>query len=185
MNKQIVGFGCKHYQIAVYIANKPPIEQYQQLTALTPLITGELTAIGQQCGNGWRKVFNVYAKLLYALDRQQFNFSSLAPTWQQYRDNFLLQPHSNTALLFSAPIVTQSLKSLQKSNNKKAVHLIMGRTYAKSLLAQKRLVSELVWLNDEFAIDRAQRVIVCPYFDYRQLSNVKIEYLADLIKGLH
>jgi hypothetical protein len=31
-----------------------------------------------------------------------------------------------------------------------------------------------VWLDDEFAIDKEHNLIVCPYFDYRQLSNNKI-----------
>lgn len=180
MSDQDVGFGTDDYQIAVYIANRPPIYEYQQLDQLTALTTGEITNIGQQCGNGWRKVFNVYAKLLYALDKEQFNFATFAPTWQQYRDDFLLQTHSKTSLLFSAP----QLKSIKQNANQKAVHIIMGKTHAKSLLSTGELDVELIWLNNEFAINRSQRVIVCPYFDYRQLSNIKIEWLAELIKGL-
>lgn len=178
MNEHETGLGCKDYQIVVYIANKPPIYEYQTLTQLTALTTGEIAHIGQQCGNGWRKVFNVYAKLLYSLDPQQFHFTSLAPTWQQYRDEFLLQPCSKTALLFSEPVLKQS----KQQNKRKVVHIIMGRTYAKSLLSSGLINIELHWLNDEFAINRVQRLIVCPYFDYRQLSNVKIERLAELIK---
>lgn len=180
----MVGFGTDDYQIAVYIANRPPIYEYQQLDQLTVLTTGEITNIAQQCGNGWRKVFNVYAKLLYALDKQQFNFASLAPTWQQYRDDFLLQTHSKTSLLFSAPQLKQ-LKPIKQKVNHKAVHIIMGKTYAKSLLRTSMLDIELIWLDNEFAINHSQRVIVCPYFDYRQLSNVKIEKLAKLIKRLN
>lgn len=180
MNDREVGFGSDDYQIAVYIANRPPIYEYQQLTHLTPLTTGEIANIGQQCGNGWRKVFNVYAKLLYALDKQQFNFAGFAPTWQQYRDGFLLQGHSKTSLLFSTP----QLASKIRNGADKSIHIIMGRTYAKSLLSGGALDVELIWLNNEFAINHCQRVIVCPYFDYRQLSNVKIERLANLIKGL-
>ena len=180
MSDHDIGFGTADYQIAVYIANRPPIYEYQQLDQLTALTTGEITHIGQHCGNGWRKVFNVYAKLLYALDKEQFNFASFAPTWQQYRDDFLLQPHSKTSLLFSAP----QLKPIPHNANQKAVHIIIGKTYAKSLLSTGLLDIELIWLNSEFAINRSERVIVCPYFDYRQLSNVKIECLAELIKGL-
>lgn len=183
VSDQVVGFGTDDHQIAVYIANRPPISEYQQLDQLTALTTGEITHIGQQCGNGWRKVFNVYAKLLYALDKQQFNFASLAPTWQQYRDDFLLQTYSKTSLLFSAPQL-KPLKQPQNNTNHKAVHIIMGKTYTKSLLSAGMLDVELIWLDNEFAISRSQRVIVCPYFDYRQLSNIKIERLADLIKGL-
>jgi hypothetical protein len=61
----------------------------------------------------------------------------------------------------------------------------MGKTYAKSLLSSGALDLELIWLNNEFAINHSQRLIVCPYFDYRQLSNVKIERLAELIKELN
>jgi len=180
VNDQTIGFGSDDYEIAVYIANRPPVYEYQQLAQLTALTTGEIAYIGQHCGNGWRKVFNVYAKLLYALDKQQFHFASLAPTWQKYRDDFLLQAYSKTSLLFSAPV----LKPIKHSVNLNVVHIIMGRTYAKSLLSTGALDNELIWLNNEFAINRSQRVIVCPYFDYRQLSNVKIEWLAELIKEL-
>ncbi|MBL4899236.1 MAG: hypothetical protein JKX76_06245 [Colwellia sp.] len=181
MSDNDIGFGTSDYQIAVYIANRPPIYEYQQLEQLTALTTGEIAYIGQHCGNGWRKVFNVYAKFLYALDKEQFDFASFSPTWQQYRDSFLLQPHSKTSLLFSAPQLTP----VKNNTNQKAVHIIMGKTYAKSLLSTGTLDVELIWLNNEFAINRSQRVIVCPYFDYRQLSNVKIERLAELIKGFN
>lgn len=181
MNDQDIGFGTDTYQIAVYIANRPPIYEYQTLAELTALTTGEIAHIGQHCGNGWRKVFNVYAKLLYALDKEQFNFSSFAPTWQQYRDDFLLQTHSQTSLLFSAPQLTP----IKLNADQKAVHIIMGKTHAKHLLSTGALEIELIWLNQEFAINRSHRVIVCPYFDYRQLSNVKIERLAELIKALN
>ncbi|PCI57368.1 MAG: hypothetical protein COB45_03925 [Gammaproteobacteria bacterium] len=181
MSDQDVGFGTSDYQIAVYIANRPPIYEYQQLEHLTALTTGEISYIGQHCGNGWRKVFNVYAKLLYALDKQHFNFASFAPTWQQYRDDYLLQTHSKNSLLFSAPQLTP----VKNNTNQKAVHIIMGKTHAKSLLSTGALDVELTWLNNEFAINYLQRVIVCPYFDYRQLSNVKIDRLAELIKGLN
>lgn len=181
MNDLEVGFGNSDSQIAVYIANRPPIYEYQQLTQITALTTGEIAHIGQQCGNGWRKVFNVYAKVLYALDKNLFNFASLAPTWQQYRDSFLLQIHSKTSLLFSTP----QLESINHNTADKPIHIIMGRAYAKSLLNTGALDIELTWLNNEFAINRLQRVIVCPYFDYRQLSNIKIERLAQLIKELN
>lgn len=180
MSNDDIGFGSSDYQIAVYIANRPPILEYQALTQLTALTTGEITHIGLHCGNGWRKVFNVYAKLLYALDVQQFNFASFASTWQQYRDGFLLQAHTKTALLFNAP----QLISIKHNTEVKPIHIIMGKTYAKSLLNTGALDIELTWLNNEFAINYLQRVIICPYFDYRQLSNVKIDKLAQLIKSL-
>ncbi|MFQ3288691.1 MAG: hypothetical protein ACI93V_000911 [Alteromonadaceae bacterium] len=177
--KTIVGLGCPDYQVAVYIGNRPPLYQYQTLDQFIGVCSGEINAIGQQCGNGWRKVFNVYAKLLYALDIERFSFTKCAPSWQQYRDCVLLQTASKTALLFNAPFLDN------KSNNtRKIIHLIIGKTYAKSLVKATQLECELTWLDNEFAINTQHRVIVCPYFDYRQLSNIKIERLAAMMKGL-
>lgn len=146
--------------------------EYQQLSSLSPLTLGEIEMVNQACGNGWRKVFNVYAKLLYALDKAQFAYSTLAPTWQKYRERFLLQQDSQTALLFSPPLL---------STAKQTLHIICGKTYAKHLLATGQLTANFIWLDDEFAIDKAQNLVVCPYFDYRQLSNIKIEKLASLL----
>jgi len=163
-----VGLGDPAHSIAVYIGNIPPIEPYVQASELQALVTGEIDAISKACGNGWRKVFNVYAKLLYALDAETFAFSRLAPSWQQYRDELLLQANSGVALLFSPPDLLQS---------RAKVHIIMGRTYAKTLA----FADELQWLDDEFAIHPHFNCIVCPYFDYRQLSNVKIIRLTELM----
>jgi hypothetical protein len=176
-NVDNIGFGDNSYRIAVYIGNQPPMDQYQHLDHLAALRLGDIANIGQHCGNGWRKVFNVYAKLLYALDKAVFSFSTLAPTWQEYRDNFLLQANSNIALLFSAPIINTA--------HYKTIHIIMGKTYANSLVNSKLMTAQLTWLDEEFAINKKARVIVCPYFDYRQLSNIKIVRLAELMKSLN
>jgi hypothetical protein len=60
------------------------------------------------------------------------------------------------------------------------VHIIMGKTYAKSLT----LPHLLTWLDHEFAINIHNKLVVCPYFDYRQLSNIKLMRLVKLIKQL-
>lgn len=169
------GLGCAKFTFAVYLANTPNMLEYQGITGVNSLVTGEVTAIGQACGNGWRKVFNVYAKLLYALNPTDFSFAQHAPTWQQYRDGYLLQAGSETALLFSPP---------ELDENSQTVHIICGRTYAKQLLTSGELQANLVWLDDEFAIDKTKRLIVCPYFDYRQLSNIKIERLSVMLSKL-
>ena len=167
-----VGFGCANFSFAVYIENTPAMAAYKDLDNIKSMTTGEIQSIGLECGNGWRKVFNVYAKLLYALNRSQFSFACLAPTWQRYRDRHLLQQGSGTALLFSPP---------QLETNGSTLHIICGKTYAKQLLASGKLDAKLVWLDDQFAIDAQSKLIVCPYFDYRQLSNIKIERLACLL----
>ncbi|QJR80388.1 hypothetical protein CA267_006165 [Alteromonas pelagimontana] len=163
----VAGFGDSNALFKVYIGNRPSYKIESQTQSIRPLKTREIYDIGQACGNGWRKVFNVYAKLLYALSCGAINGHSYQ-SWQQYRDNALLQESSATALLFSAPDFTHA----------NALHMIMGRTYANTL----SLPPSLVWLNKEFAIDKINRLIVCPYFDYRQLSNHKIIFLVDLIK---
>jgi hypothetical protein len=171
----LFGLGCRDFNIAVYIANTPTMLEYQNLTQVSTLTRGEITAIGQACGNGWRKVFNVYAKVLYALPEGDFEFSLLAPSWQEFRDNYLLQEKSKTALLFSPPCIIKDSETL---------HIICGRTYAKKLINNNDLMAQLTWLDDEFAIDKQSRVVVCPYFDYRQLSNVKIDRLAMMLTAL-
>jgi hypothetical protein len=170
-----IGFGDNDFSFAVYIANKPNMLEYQSLCEVTPLVQDEINVINQACGNGWRKVFNVYAKLLYALDKKHFDYSDKAPTWQDYRDRYLLQAQSKTVLLFSEPKLTP---------NKGVVHIICGKGHAKALINSGKLVANLVWLDDEFAIDKENKLIVCPYFDYRQLSNIKIEHLARLLQNL-
>ena len=169
-----VGFGDKPFTIAVYIANKPTMTEYEDISAMQAMTAGDISHIGQVCGNGWRKVFNVYSKLLYALDPESFLFSSRAATWQAYRDSFLLQQGSGTALLFSPPLLSDN----------HCIHIISGKTYAKALINAGELDCSLIWLDEHFAIDVANKLIVCPYFDYRQLSNIRIERLADLMKEL-
>ena len=170
-----IGFGDSDFNFAVYIENKPNVLEYQSLSTVEPLANGEINVINQACGNGWRKVFNVYAKLLYSLDKEYFDFSKQLPTWQDYRDKDLLQAQSQTALLFSAPRLDQ---------NKEIVHIICGKGHAKALISNGNLNTNLVWLDEEFAIDSKNKLIVCPYFDYRQLSNIKIERLANLLRSL-
>ncbi|WP_258546921.1 DUF6942 family protein [Psychromonas sp. B3M02] len=177
-----IGLGDINFTFAVYIQNQPNMEQWQGVTTVVPLQETDIEAIGRACGNGWRKVFNVYAKVLYALDNNDFQFSQLAATWQAYRDEYLLQENSATALLFSAPAL--NLVEAEADKSKRTVHIICGRTYAKQLLNSEQLNTELLWLDEEFAINFEQHIIVCPYFDYRQLSNIKIQRLARLLSQL-
>lgn len=200
MNKLTTGLGDKFATFRVFIANRPNFQfalQSDDADILPhPVVANEINAVGLACGNGWRKVFNVYAKLIYALPRELFSFQQPYSSWQQYRDEELLRSKSNTALMFTLPtfakdhigkeiqvrIASAANEPLQFKRRmpKQTITIIMGRTYAKSM----SLPSSLTWLNDEFAIDKKNRIIICPYFDYRQLSNIKICYLVDLIREL-
>lgn len=101
-----VGLGISQAPIAVYIANRPVNDHYPTLNTLQPLIAGELNHIVANNTNHWRKVFNVYAKLIWQLGlpcNEPQAGQHLASSWQQYRDLHLLQAHSREALLFSKP----------------------------------------------------------------------------------
>ncbi|WP_105188866.1 DUF6942 family protein [Pseudoalteromonas sp. T1lg48] len=169
---QAIGFGAADAAIRVYVKNRPPLIEFQQLNTLLALDKAAIEKINAEAGNGWRKVFNVYAKWLFALHGERNTLGEFS-SWQQLRDQLLLRRHSNTALLFSPP---------QFDNQ--ALHVIAGRTYAQELAAQPSLGINLIWLDKEFAVDQANHVLVCPYFDYRQLSNVKIDKLCQLIREL-
>jgi hypothetical protein len=83
----LAGLGDQYAQFNVYIANIPAFSEYSSLGCIKPLSSGEIHAIGLACGNGWRKVFNVYAKLLFALNDentvslQGHHFSAFALFW--------------------------------------------------------------------------------------------------------
>jgi hypothetical protein len=169
------GLGDPLAQFKVYIANRPGFAEYSNLAVVKPLLNGEIQEVGLACGNGWRKVFNVYAKLVFALNTESIVALRGAQSWQLFREQTLLQSDSNTSLLFSAPQSTQG-----KNVNSKSIDIVMGKTYAKSL----KLPATLRWLDHEFAVDLQSRLLICPYFDYRQLSNIKIIRLVELIKLL-
>ncbi|MBQ4838083.1 MULTISPECIES: DUF6942 family protein [Pseudoalteromonas] len=170
------GFGAAKGVLAVYVERRPNLEKYINLQDVIPLQQGEIDYINQECGNGWRKLFNVYGKFIAQLQHPDHHFTNQSKgtgTWQHYRDNALLQSHSQEALLFSPP-------NLER--NSYQWHIIAGRTYAKRLLRDHDFTHSMVWIDEEFAIDRINKVIVCPYFDYRQLSNIKITKLVELIQ---
>lgn len=161
-----IGFGNRDFTIAIYIANRPPIDDYPQQSDLRPLAAGELQHIVANSSNHWRKVFNVYAKFLHQLGGSD---TLTYPSWQDYRNSQLLQPGCSEALLFSRP-------DLERNNT---VHIIAGKTYASELS-----LPSLQWLDAYFAINPQHKLIVSPYLDYRQLSNQRIDQLVTLVKSM-
>ena len=171
LDYQSAGLGDVKAGLNIYLGNRPDYQNLLQIQHIQALSPGEIAEIGLRCGNGWRKIFNVYAKLVFALPQGLVNKSEPYENWQTYRDSELLQQGSATTLIFSAP----------KFESDNRLHIIMGRTYANSL----QLPASLEWLDKEFAIDLDKRLIICPYFDYRQLSNNKIIRLVELIQKMH
>ncbi len=161
MMTSAVGLGDINARFQVYIANRPPLAEYQGLTTLRPMQHGEIGRIAAETGNHWRKIFNVYAKLVFAENPRGYD------RWQSLRDNCLLQAGSGAALLFSPP-------PLQAQEG--SVRLVLGKGYA----AECGLNDELHWLDERFA-RHSSGLLVCPYFDYRQLSDARIQQLIGLL----
>lgn len=168
------GFGVEQGLLAFYIENTPPMSEWHGLSHVHALDKGQIEVINTACGNGWRKAFNVFAKVLEQLNHSDHNFTNYS-SWQDYRDNCLLQAHAQEALLFSPP-------DLDKKAYK--FHIIAGRTYAKKLLRDQVFTNSLVWLDEEFAVDPVSKIVICPYLDYRQLSNIKISQLVEILKSI-
>lgn len=160
-----IGLGSSRATVCFYIANRPPIDDYPQLDVLRPLASGELAHIVEHTSNHWRKVFNVYAKVLF-----DWYGPHTAGSWQEYRDQQLFQQQAQEALLFSTPPIGTGQQ----------LHIIAGKTYA-----QRLDLPPLTWLDAHFAIHKAQRLIVAPYPDYRQLSNARIAQLIQLMNEIH
>jgi len=172
MKNKAVGLGNSNAKLLFYIRNRPPLSAYENLTHVKPLIADEISKICHETGNHWRKIFNVYAKLLFEMTPKQFM------SWQDLRDKSLLQTQSDHCLLFSTPNVSESIISGSQSSKK--IHVILGKGYAEQL----GLCNDCTWLSNDFAINVHLRFIICPYFDYRQLSNIKIIQLSGLIRQL-
>jgi len=164
----MIGLGPHNFSIAIYIANRPVLDDYPSLNRLRPMVPGEIAYIAQETGNHWRKVFNVSAKFLFQLYSEEKK-PNLPATWQSLRDSDLFQSHSDAALLFSKP-------DLRKQE---IIHIVCGKTYANQLG-----LGRLLWLDNYFAIDPENKLIVCPYLDYRQLSNARINQLSGLVSSL-
>jgi hypothetical protein len=162
------GLGNQKAKLVVYIANRPPLDEFENISGIRPVRNSEIKSIGEQTGNHWRKVFNCFAKLCFEIDKQS------ASTWQTLRDNQLLTKESDQLLLFSKP----ELNSI--SDTSSVIKLICGKTYFNQLARDFKVE----WIDDNFAINSDKKLIVCPYFDYRQLSNQKIIQLATLLKTL-
>lgn len=182
MNNPACGLGDINAKIIFYIKNRPPLPYYQNLAHVKPLVSNEIAHICHETGNHWRKIFNVYAKVLFELSPHHFS------SWQQLRDDALLKATSRHCLLFSAPQLF--LPKLPKAEPSTAgtvtkikhekLHIILAKGYSEQL----GINNHCTWLNNDFAINAQLGIIICPYFDYRQLSNQKISVLCNLIKQL-
>ena len=88
-----------------------------------------------------------------------------------------MQADSQTQLHFDH----QGLSRVLANTDGGAVRIVMGKAFAERVLSN----SQLTWLDAHFAINAELGIIVCPYFDYRQLSNARIEVLVSLVMSLN
>ena len=160
------GLGDPEATFRVYLGNRPDIEPFNQPDGIQPLAAGDIGHIVSATGNHWRKIFNVYAKLLNAIGTP---YVEGFPRWQDYRDEKLLQRGSDVALCFGPP---QSCTHQQQN-------VFMGKGFAHDCGFFSTPGAQ--WLDSHFAVNNAGDV-VCPYFDYRQLSDERIQRLVTLLK---
>ena len=165
-----VGLGDPQATLRVYLANRPSLEPFAYPGDVLPLADGDITQINSNEGNHWRKIFNVFAKFLYEL---KFNGTEDFSSWQDYRDSLMLQPGSQVALCYGAPCYEAPCNEAPASQI-----ILMGKQFAEECGFFK--TNGAKWLDSRFAINDAG-VIVCPYFDYRQLSDERIRYLVSLL----
>ena len=163
----VEGLGDPQATLRVYLANRPSLEPFTDPGGILPLAVGDIAQINSHEGNHWRKIFNVYAKFLAEL---KFPGTEGFSKWQDYRDNLMLQPGSNVALIFSQPDLTTLATD--------ETHLFMGKQFAQDCGFFDTDGAQ--WLTKEFAVNSAGWM-VCPYFDYRQLSDEKIRFLVSRI----
>lgn len=170
-----IGLGGKNAVVRVYIDKRPNREDYLQLDRLRGVNQGEIYDIGQDFGNGWRKVFNLLAKLMFSLTSARVTSTKDCKTWQMFRDRQCLWGDTEHALLFSLPC-----------QNEDGVNIIMGKTYGMNLVEKGMLPNDFVWLDAHFALSQSSRTIISPYFDYRQLTNERLQILVSLVdRQLH
>ena len=159
-----IGLGDPAARMRVHCPNRPPLADYEHRDTLLPAASGELDALVAATGNHWRKIINLYAKLMHGL-RPEYD------RWQDERDNRLLQAGSGTALLFSKPVLPVN-----------ALTLVMGKTHALDCGFSEDRIPDLVRVAEGIRVSPSQRLILTPYFDYRQLSNARLDDLITLIK---
>lgn len=183
---EITGLGDSDYDLAICIGNRPPLAAYTQLNGISAMVPGEIASIASQTGNHWRKIFNVYAKLIAQLAHDGHRTWQGVDDWRQYRDQQLLQAGSNTALLFSGyPKGSSHDKDSSKGVRADAITIIAGKDYARQCGYDIEQLQPCAHeFPESFGWSVRERLIVAPYLDYRQLSDRKIAYLSRIISSM-
>jgi len=156
------GLGAPQAKFIVYCANTP-ITALLIADTITPICYHDIEQINSNNGNGWRKIFNVYAKLLFEINPLEFQ------SWQDLRNEFLLQSHCDHQLVLNpASIPTKDANTIQ---------ILMGKTFASSHIN----AIDIQWMNPFMGKVINKNIYITPYFDYRQFSNAKIKKFVRLL----
>jgi hypothetical protein len=166
--------GSNNASLTVFLNHEPPETTYSACHHVQPLTQEWMMQIIDAGGNNWRKVFNLYSKLCFQLTPD----STLA-SWQDYRDQRLLHESEPYQLIcYSGALSSVSECHTQILNNDCILSLVTGKKCAASL----GLLDDLHWLDQDFAQVIGKNILVTPYFDYRQLSNAKMDTLVSLVR---
>jgi len=184
-----VGLGAENFKVGIYLPHFPESSITQKLSGLRPVSAGELEVLVREMGNHWRKIINIAAKIGARLQPELAeavgDIARTPPgqTWQDYRDQSLCQAGSVVALLFSSPLGSEKYHHRQPklvTAKPQEVRVMSGHQYC--LQCFPALDFEVI--DQDFKLSRLANVIDSPYFDYRQLSNRKLEKLIVLIQSL-
>jgi len=156
------GFGASQTNFIVYCANTPQTTLLAPNT-ITPICYEDIEKINAENGNGWRKIFNVYAKLLFEINPLEFK------SWQALRNNYLLQSHCNHQLILNPTDIS--------ANDDDTIQILMGKTFALTHFKE----NDIQWIDSSMGKVHNTNIFITPYFDYRQFSNAKIEQFAHTI----
>lgn len=167
------GIGAKRPALILYLPHRPE--------AIVLSGTGEYGSVNSlgvrtflaDCDNHWRKIFNCYAKIAFALFGRDFL------TWQDYRDNRLLTEQSLELMVF--PDSKGSLREHTLGSSR--ISIISGIATARKMSLDFETWKLLRGFYLKEHPKNGHTTILTPYFDYRQLSNQKIETLLQLLKG--
>ena len=147
-------------KLILYTASRPPMARFDDVKSLT-LCSGEVVEIITECGNHWRKIFSILAKLSFALSEHN------CKTWQDYRDQVLLSEEGNEIIVFGHQLIEASEES---------IHLISGQKH----FAEFNLDLEPFQpLDLEAKVLSNGKILQTPYFDYRQFNNALIDQVLE------
>ena len=151
-------------KLTLYIGNRPSLPEFEELTEFPILESGDIVKIIAQCGNHWRKIFSIFAKLGFALNEHD------CKTWQEYRDQVLLTVKSSEHIVFDTKI-----------RSTEGFHIICGQSHFELFdFTEENFIS----LDQNNKVQHSGKIIQTPYFDYRQFNNDLIDQVISYCQTL-